>query len=164
VYDKGVAERTEVDLTAWPLVWARIPERFDVPAIDSFFRGFDEVLARKTKFVTIIDTSAITRFPDPLERRHLGECMKVRTFAEAAYDLGNAVIILSAPARTVLTAVNWIRRPVAPQYIVGNYRDAIEWCCGRLADGGVPLSPALAALRARDGALTVVTPSDHDGS
>ena len=75
-----------VDVTAWPLVQARIPQRFDVPAIDSFFRAFDEILARKTKFVTIIDTSALSQFPDPLERQHIGECMKVRTFAEAAYN------------------------------------------------------------------------------
>lgn len=139
----------EVDVAAWPLVVARIPERFDVPAIDSFFRGFDAVLARKAKFVTIIDTSAIAKFPDPLARKHLGECMRVRTFAEVAYDLGNAVIILSAPARTVLTAVNWIRRPVSPQYIVGNLRDAIGWCCGRLAQAGIAESPALTALRER---------------
>src|SRR5438477_12502765 len=99
----------DLDLTGWPLVQARIPASFDVEAIDSFFRGFDEVLAREMKFVTIIDTSALSRFPDAVERRHLGACMKVRTFAEASYNLGNAVIIRSATARTVLTAVHWIR-------------------------------------------------------
>jgi hypothetical protein len=151
VYDAAVAELVDVDVTAWPLVWARLPERFDLPAVDSFFRGFDGVLARKTKFVTIIDTSAISRFPNALERQHLGECMKVRTFAEAAYDLGNAVIIRSAPARTVLTAVNWIRRPVSAQHIVGDSRAAIEWCCDRLAQAGIPQSPALAALRGASG-------------
>ena len=141
----------DLDLTAWPLVQARIPEIFDIEAIDSFFRGFDEVLARKTKFVTIIDTSALTRFPDAVQRSHLGECMKVRTFAEASYNLGNAVILRSATARTVLTAVNWIRRPVTAQELVSNYAEALEWCCSRLAREGIPLSPAIAALRRSGG-------------
>jgi hypothetical protein len=75
VYDAEVGTLTEVDVTAWPLVQARIPERFDVPAIDSFFRAFDEVLARKTKFVTIVDTSALRTFPDAIERQHVGQCI-----------------------------------------------------------------------------------------
>ncbi|HEY2514774.1 MAG TPA: hypothetical protein VGI39_28105 [Polyangiaceae bacterium] len=140
--------RVDLDVTAWPLVQARIPATFDVEAIDSFFRGFDEVLARKTKFVTSIDTSALSRFPDALERSHLGECMKVRTFAEASYNLGNAVILRSATARTVLTAVNWVRRPVTAQQLVGTFAEALEWCCGRLAQAGIPLSPAIEMLRA----------------
>jgi hypothetical protein len=150
----------DLDVTAWPLVRARIPETFDVEAIDSFFRGFDEVLARKTKFVTIIDTSALSRFPDALQRRHLGECMKVRTFAEASYNLGNAVIIRSATARTVLTAVNWVRRPVTAQQLVSNFAEALEWCCDRLAHAGIPLEPAIAMLRMQSaGTGASTTPS-----
>jgi hypothetical protein len=137
----------DVDVTAWPLVRARIPQAFDIEAIDSFFVGFDAVLARKTKFVTIIDTTALLSFPDARQRQYLGQCMSTRTFAEATYNLGNAVIILSAPARMVLTAVNWIRRPVTAQHMVGTFGEALDWCCGRIGQGGIAVSPAIAALR-----------------
>jgi hypothetical protein len=140
----------EVDDAAWPLVIARIPEVLDEPAIDSMLQGFDRVLERSARFATLIDTSAMKGFPDARARSKIGEYMKARTMAEAAYNLGNAVVILSAPARAALTAINWLRRPVTPQYLVGTAWEGIDWCCERLKGAGIDPSRGVAVLRARD--------------
>jgi hypothetical protein len=150
VYDRAVGALVEVDDAAFPIIIARIPAKLDAPAIDSMFAGFDRVLERHERFATLVDTSALTSFPDAMERARIGEYMKSRTMAEAAYNLGNAVLIASTAARTVLTAINWIRRPVTPQYMVGNFWEGIEWCGGRLAQAGIDPARALAHLRARE--------------
>src|SRR5260221_2179505 len=136
----GVGALVEVDDAAWPFLITRMPQALDAPAIDSMFEGFDRVLRRHERFATLVDTSALTKFPDARERTRIGEYMKARTMAEAAYNLGNAIVIASAPARTVLTAINWIRRPVTPQFIVGTFWEGIEWCATRLTGAG--LDPA----------------------
>jgi hypothetical protein len=154
----------EVDDGAWPLIVARMPEELDAPAIDSMFRGFDKALSRNAKFATVVDTTALSKFPDALGRQRIGEYMKARTIAERLYNLGNAVVIRSASARAVLTAINWIRQPVTAQHLVATFPEALEWCCERLERAGVPLSPALEALRARERAGGAQRPVQPPGS
>jgi hypothetical protein len=114
------------------------------------FEGFDRVLRRSERFATLIDTSALTNFPDARDRTRIGDYMKARTMAEATYNLGNAVLIKSAPARAVLTAINWIRRPVTPQYLVGTFWEGIDWASGRLTGAGIDPTPGIEYLRRRD--------------
>jgi hypothetical protein len=143
-----VGRLVETDLAAWPLVVFRMPERLDLPAFESFMRGIDGALGRQAKFSAIIDTSALTTFPNAIERRWFIEEVNKRTFAEKAYNLGNAVVIVSTPARAVLTAMNWVRAPVVTQYLVPTFSDALDWCCMRLIQAGIGLTPTINALRA----------------
>jgi hypothetical protein len=144
-----VGRLVDVDTTAWPLVVFRFPRRLHIEAVDDFLAGADAVLERRERFATLIDTTALEQFPTATERHHLVSQMNLRTFAERTLNLGNGVVIVSAPARAVLTAINWIRPPVTPQLIAGSYREALEWCCARLAGAGIALSPPLAELRAK---------------
>jgi hypothetical protein len=136
-----------VDSEAWPLVVMRIPPRFDLLAIERFTRQYDEVLARKTKFVLLADTTALTGFPNAVERRHLGQLMNARNFAEGAYALGYAVVMASPTARTVYTAILWLRPAPVPQVIVSDVAAALDWCCTRLGEAGLSLTPRIEALR-----------------
>jgi hypothetical protein len=136
-----------VDCETWPIVVMRIPPRFDPPAIDSFTRQYDEVLARKAKFVLLVDTTALTSFPNAVERKRLGQLMNARNFAERPYALGYAVVIASVAARSVYTAILWLRPPPVPQVIVRDFRGALEWSCTRLAEAGLALTPQIEALR-----------------
>jgi hypothetical protein len=144
-----MGDSVEIDTTAWPLVVMRMPPVLDLAVIDGFLKGIDGVLARKAKFSAIIDTTALQRFPNAVERQRMVEQLNLRTFAEKAYNVGNAVVIVSTPARAVLTAINWVRPPATTQHLVGTFPEALEWCCGRLVDAGVGLSPAIHALRAK---------------
>jgi hypothetical protein len=59
--------------------------------------------------------------------------------------------VMSSPtARTVLTAVQWMRQPVTAQTFVSTRSAGIDWCCMRLEKKGLAISTALAALRARE--------------
>jgi hypothetical protein len=144
-----MGDSVEIDTTAWPLVVMRMPSTLDLAVIDGFVKGIDGVLARKARFSAIIDTTALQRFPNAVERQRMVEQLNRRTFAEKAYNVGNAVVIVSTTARAVLTAINWVRPPATTQYLVGTFPEALEWCCSRLVDAGVGLSPAIHALRAK---------------
>jgi len=137
------------DTSTWPLVVIRMPGRLDTAAIDSFLEGTDAVLGRKSKFSAVIDTTALSGFPNAIERHRLVDGMHKRNFAEKAYNVGNGVVIVSAASRAVLTAVTWLRPPVTTQHLVGNVAAAVEWCCGRLIAAGVPLTPEIEALRSK---------------
>ncbi len=142
-----MGDTVDFDFSAWPLVVMRMPAALDLATIDGFVLGIDEVLARKKKFSAIVDTTALKRFPNAVERQRLVEQLNKRTFAERAYNVGNGVVIVSTAARAVLTAINWLRPPLTTQHLVGTFPEAVEWCCGRLVAAGVGLSPALQALR-----------------
>jgi hypothetical protein len=142
-----VEGKAGIDSSAWPLVVMRIPARFDVPAIDDFTRAYDEVLGRREKFALITDTTAMTSFPNALERQRIVEHWRARTFSERAYNQGTAIVMTSVAARAVFTALMWVRPAIVPQTIVGTFVSAVEWCCGRFAGAGIALSPAIEALR-----------------
>jgi hypothetical protein len=139
----------EVSTEAWPLVIVRMPDKLDDPAIDSMLKGLDAVVALRTKFSILIDSRKLRHLPDARARARLGEYMKDRSFAEAAYNCGNAIIISSAWSRGVLTAINWFRPPLTKQSFFGSFHEGLEWCCERLTESNIAHSPQLVALRAK---------------
>jgi hypothetical protein len=138
----------ELQEGGWPLVIVRIPPVLDEVAIKSMFAGFDRMTARRRKFSALIDTSAMTGVPDALGRKLIAEERISRSMTEAAFNLGNAVLMVSAPARVVLRLIEWMRPPVVPQRLVATEAEGIEWCCGQLIKAGIPLPPQTEALRA----------------
>ena len=147
---ESVGRLVEVEDAAWPLVIVQIPPVLDEPAIESMYAGFDRLTSRKAKFSALIDTSALTKFPNALERKLIADGRISRTLTEAAYNLGNAVLMTSAPARVVLRLIEWVRPPVVPQRLVASRAEGIEWCCRRLAKARIPLPPQIDVLRARE--------------
>jgi hypothetical protein len=137
------------DTSAWPLLVIRMPAQLDADAIDSFLAGIDAVFTRKARFSAIVDTTALAAFPNAVARQRLVDGLNKRSFTEKAYNLGNGVVIVSAAARAVLTAINWVRPPVTTQYVVGDFAAALEWCCGRLVAANVALTPEIEALRTK---------------
>jgi hypothetical protein len=137
----------EIDETAFPLIIVEMSAVLDGPAMESMFRAFDRVLSRNARFAAVIDTTPLTRFPDALERKRIAEWMTKRIAAEALYNLGNGLVIDSVPARAAITAINWLRRPVNPQAVFSSRWEAVDWCCERLLDAGIDLSPAILARR-----------------
>jgi hypothetical protein len=137
----------EVSEAAFPIVVMRVPVALDGPAIRSMFDGMDRVLKREAQFALIVDTRALKRFPTAVERSSIAEWMKARSFAEARYNLGNAVVLSSTAARAVLTAIQWIRRPITAHGYMATMDEAIDWCCEQLAKADVPLPPGVSALR-----------------
>ena len=42
----------------------------------------------------------------------------------------------------------WIKRPITPQVWKATPAEAVDGCCQRLGEAGIPLTPAIEALRA----------------
>jgi hypothetical protein len=140
-------ELVRVEDAAWPLIIVRIPAVLDGPAIQSMFRGMERVVARKSRFATLVDTRALTQYPNALERKVLAQWMTAHTAAEALYNVGNAIVIASPAARAVLTAIHWLRRPVTAQCFVSAPVEGIDWLCMRLKQVGLAPNDAIATLR-----------------
>src|SRR5690348_5447493 len=103
---------TEVSVAAWPVVVITVGEALGAAAIDCIIAGMDRVVERREKFSLIVDTRNMRGFPDATGRARFGDYMKERTFAEATYNCGNAIIVSSSLARGMLTAIQWFRPPV----------------------------------------------------
>jgi len=140
----------EVVVDAWPVVLLRCPAVLDLPAINSMFQGMERVVERQARFSLVVDTRALARFPDAVGRKTIAHWMAIHTTAEALYNLGNAVVIGSAPARAALTAIQWVRKPVCPHAYVSTTSDAIDWCSERLRAADIPLPSSVRALRAAE--------------
>ena len=138
----------EIDETAFPLIFVEMSQVLDGPAIESMFRAFDRVLTRNAPFAAVIDTTPLERFPEAVARKQIADWMAKRVAAEALYNRGNALVIGSVAARAAISAINWLRRPVNPQEVFASRWEAIDWCCARLADAGVPVTPAIRERRA----------------
>jgi len=137
----------EIDETVFPLIFVEMSSVLDGPAIDSMFRAFDRVLTRSAPFAAVIDTTPLTRFPDAIERKRIADWMTKRVAAEALYNRGNGLVIDSVAARAAITAINWLRTPVNPQAVFASRWEAVDWCCARLVDAGIALTPAIRERR-----------------
>jgi hypothetical protein len=144
---KQASPLVEVSDAAFPIVVMRVPVALDGPAIQSMFEGMDRVLKRESRFALIVDTRALKRFPTAVERSAIAEWMKARNFAEARYNLGNAVVLSSTTARAVLTAIQWIRRPITAHGYMATMVEAVDWCCERLTQASIPIPSGVAKLR-----------------
>ena len=143
-------ELVEVDDTTFPLIFVDMSAVLNDAAITSMFQGFDRVLARGARFAAVIDTTPLTRFPEARERKRITDWMKQRVAAEALYNMGNGLVLDSAAARAAIAAVNWLRKPTNPQAAFSRRWEAVDWCCERLRDAHVELSPAILARRAEE--------------
>jgi hypothetical protein len=141
----------EFDERAWPLLIARLPTAIDMPSLNEIIKGFDRIFDRRERYACVVDLTAITRFPGTAERARLSEWLgdEDRMAKEKAYAIANAVVLTSGPARALLTAINWVRRPATTQVWKASEAEAVEWCCEQMLAKGMKLSPAVGSLRAQ---------------
>jgi hypothetical protein len=132
-----VGTEVALDDSAWPLVVFRFGERLDGEGIASFTAAIDLILGRERRFATVMDTRALKRFPDAVERRALATALNKRVFAEKKYNLGNGVVLTSPGARAILTAFNWLRPPKVPQKLFATFDEAWAWSREVLREAGL---------------------------
>jgi hypothetical protein len=144
-------ELPRFDETAWPMVLIEMPRSMNMVTIESIIAGFESLHARDERFIIVVDCSPVTRFPGAAERRRLLDWMKHEAqFArERRHTIGSAVVLTSGPMRALLSAMNWVHRPAAPQEWTATLGEAVDWSCERLVEAGIAITPAIAALRAQ---------------
>jgi hypothetical protein len=143
--------------SAWPLLVVEMPRVVNVAAIRSVIDGYERLLARNERFAHVVDGSAIAKFPGTVERKMLADWLTdaARIEKEHRLTVGTGIVVTSGPMRALMSALNWIRRPTTPQTLTATRSEAIDWCCARLAEAGIALTPAIGALRARAAASVV---------
>jgi hypothetical protein len=140
------------DDSAWPLLIVQLPPRLnDIDVVGTLIKGFDDTFRRSSRFSTVLDGSAVQKFPGTAERRALTDWMgdPARSEAERRFLIGTGLVLPSGPMRAFVSAINFVIRPVAPRMVTATQEESIEWCCERLLQAGIALTPAIGALRAR---------------
>jgi hypothetical protein len=148
---KGGAH-VDVDCSKWPLVIATCPHELNLDSIGTLTRAFDECFARRERFALITDTRPLTRLPDAIWRRTLGDWLNEPVFRlrTGRYNVGSATIFTSRLTRSTMTAILWVWKPPAPQFAASNMVEAADWCCDMLTRAKVPMSPELDAWHERE--------------
>jgi hypothetical protein len=148
----------------WPLLLLRIPAVLSAEAVRSMIDAIEAAYRRNERFVVVIDTTAVSKFPAAPARQILSDWVSDprRAEREHALTVGTAVVIASSPLRALTAAINLARRKATPEQWTGTLVEAVEWARKSLVAGNVPLTPgaealyaevtATRALRARRGA------------
>jgi hypothetical protein len=145
-------EPARFDDSAWPLVIVQMPALMNnIVVVRSIIAGFEGVYRKNERFASILDGSAVAKFPGTLERKALMDWVgnESRIETERRLSVATSLVLTSGPMRAFVSALNWVNRPVTPQKVTATREEAVEWCCDRLQDAGIVLPAPLAALRAR---------------
>jgi hypothetical protein len=136
--------------SAWPLLVVHLPAVMSMTAVQSIVDGYEVMLQRNQRFASVVDCSAVTKFPGAPERKVLTDWLgnEVRAEKERRLTVATAVVLTSGPMRAVVSAINWVRRPATPQIWTATRQEAVDWCRARLVEAGVPLTGATSTLRA----------------
>src|SRR5262249_33593468 len=148
----SVAESAQFVDSAWPLLIVHMPRMLNnMTAIRSIIDGFESVLGRNERFASVLNGSAVAKFPGSLERKVLRDWVgnEARIERERRLTVATGLVLTSGPMRAFVSAINWVNRPVTPQIVTATQEEAVEWCCARLEQAGIALTPAIGALRAR---------------
>jgi hypothetical protein len=122
-----VATHVEYDTTHWPLAVLVLPA--DVSAIDltRLARSLEAIYARRARFVSITDATAVSKLPDAKARSEIGAWTKSIEAQSKRYLVANALVVPSAVARGVLTAIQWIAPPVVPTTVCATVREGATY-------------------------------------
>jgi hypothetical protein len=136
------------DVEAWPLVIMTCGGNMEgtVGPIRAFF---ETAHAREEPFAIMVDTRPVRSMPGPKWRRELTDWTgdPVVQLNSAQYNVATAVVLSSALARGVYTALGWLWKPASPVKACATPAEAVDWCCDLLMKAKVPRSPKLIELQ-----------------
>ena len=148
----SVLQPARFDDSAWPLVIIQMPALMNsLMVARSIIDGFEGLYRRDARFACILNGSAVVKFPGTVERKALLDWVgnESRVATERRLSVATGLVLTSGPMRAFVSALNWVTRPASPQKVTATQEEAVEWCCERLQEAGIPLSPAIGALRAQ---------------
>lgn len=148
----SIVQPARFDDSAWPLLVIQLPPLMNnQTAVRSIVEGFEDAYRRNARFASILDGSAVVKFPGTLERKALLDWVgqESRLETERRLSVATGLVLPSGPMRAFVSALNWVNRPATPQKVTATQEEAVTWCCERLEEAGIVLPSALGALRAR---------------
>jgi hypothetical protein len=123
-------------------------DSFAKDSLAPFIATFEEIHARGERFALVIDTRPLKTMPSATWRKELTDWTNNPRVQRNSgrFNVGAAIILTSVLARGIYTALLWVWKPPSPQFAAATMAEAVDWCCDRLAEAGVPRSPKLIEL------------------
>lgn len=115
-----------LDQSQWPLVYVAYPEVASDEFIDTLSGEMVELVKQSRRFVMIVD--ALKAAPiTARQRSKIVDTVDDHQVLFAKFCAGQAVLVHSALARGVITAMNWIKQPPMPMKTFDNRAEAEKW-------------------------------------
>jgi hypothetical protein len=130
----------DVDLRAWPLIFARFEGGQTVQEVDGYFARMAEVHARKKPWVGICFMNDYAR--DPRVLRRMAQGMKENDEAVRQYCAAVAMVAQSVGFRFVLGSVFLLQPMVCPYTVSGSYAEALAFVAQKAGERGLVLPRA----------------------
>lgn len=116
--------------------------------LSTLFERHRAVLEARRPFVHLGDTRTLRAVPTATQRARIARWQAEIEPLSGQYNVGSALVTPNTLVRGTLTAINWIQRPVTPQYYAPTIEDAYTWCIEQLARVGLADAEPVAAFRA----------------
>jgi hypothetical protein len=144
----GGEDAISFDDSAWPIVLGTCPVHMGDGSVLPLIAFFENVHARKERFVTLIDTRPLKTMPSAKWRREITAWASDPRVAGCTYryNVATGVVVSSALTRGVFVALGWLRKPASPVRALGTMAEAAGWCGELLSQAGVPLGAKARAL------------------
>jgi len=127
----------------WPLVVLVAERSLERESLHDHEREVNALYAKKERFATLVETSAVSTMPDAATRKRLADWQNETRNEIARYNVVTATVVSSAVVRGAMTAMNWIFRPPNRQLAVATFDEGLDACVVALRAEGLALPPGL---------------------
>lgn len=127
----------EYDTSFWPLAVLVLPPDVTDMDLAPLDRSLQAIFARKEKFLSLTDASAVANLPAAKGRTALTDWTKSVEEKTKRLVVANALVIKSPIARGVLTAIQWVAPPVVPTIAAPTHEEACNFLRDIGAGGGL---------------------------
>jgi hypothetical protein len=122
-----------ISTARFPLVNVTMPAgAMSDDGLRSLLARIDQLVAERKRIALVVDYRPLNEVPNPTQRAELARWMRETARGNQDVIIATAHVVASTLLRGAITAVNWIQRPVTPQYVAADLAEAERWCRTRL--------------------------------
>lgn len=125
----------------WPLVTLELPPDMSVLDLAPLTRSRQEVFARRERYVSITDASAVASLPGAKVRSAIADWAKSIEPMAKRFQVANALVVPNPLARGVLTAVHWLAPPIVPTLVCATMGEGLAFLVEHAARAGLDTAP-----------------------
>ena len=107
------------------IIWVEVPPKLSAPDLDRILGELEGYLRRQRPYYLLFDLRE--SLPDAMQRKKLTDHMRDHQVAIERWVLGLGVVVPSAVARKLMTAIMWFAPPKMPHRICADRGEAEAW-------------------------------------
>jgi hypothetical protein len=140
--------RVDVDTSRFPLVVQTLRFGYTAQDLLTGLEVYKPLLATGKRYAIAVQHEPGAPVADAQIRAMLGEWQAKNDAAIKRCNVCVGVVLPSFAHRAAMTALNWLFPPVTPQRACASLIEAVDFCCERLTQEGIPLSPSILVFQA----------------